>query len=211
MTGSRYEDVAQQIRTQIANGTIVAGERLPVESALAANFGVSRSTIREALRVLGSEGLIRTTRGVNGGSFVVESDSGAVSEYLENRIGMLNGREAISADELLETREVLEVAAARLAAERRSEEHLSELRGALEQEREFHTVLLAAAQNRLLELMSVPVLELTFTKLLEAGAAEAGAGPDGDHARILERIEAGDSEGAATATAEHLGRRRAAS
>lgn len=192
-------------------GTIVVGERLPVESSLAADFGVSRSTIREALRVLGSEGLIQTTRGVSGGSFVAETDPAPVSEYLESRLELLSGREAISADELLETRGLLEVAAAGLAAERRSEEHLDELRDALEEEQEFHTVLLAAAQNRLLELMTVPVLRLASARLLDAGKTGPGSGVDDDHEQILERIEAGDAEGAATATARHLGRLAGAS
>jgi DNA-binding FadR family transcriptional regulator len=205
MSGSRYEEVAQQIRTQIAEGTIMAGERLPVESSLASNFGVSRSTIREALRVLGSEGLIRTRRGVSGGSFVVETGPEVVSEYLENRLGVLSGREAITAEELLETRELLEVTAAGLAAERRSAEHLEELREALEEEQRFHAALLSAAQNRLLELMTVPVMRLASTRLLEASTDPGGQVND-DHERILERIEAGDAEGAATATAEHLGR-----
>ncbi|MGV1048955.1 MAG: FadR/GntR family transcriptional regulator [Solirubrobacterales bacterium] len=202
---SRYEEVAKQIRTQIADGKIAPGERLPVESALAASFGVSRSTIREALRVLGSEGLIRTTRGVSGGSFVLESGTEAVGEHLERRLAMLSRREAFSAGELQETRQLLESSAAGLAAERRSAQHLDELREALEQEQQFHAVLLAAAQNRLLELITAPVLRLAGERLLAAGS---GPEPrvDGDHERILERIEAGDAEGAASATVEHLGR-----
>jgi GntR family transcriptional regulator, transcriptional repressor for pyruvate dehydrogenase complex len=201
MSRSRYEEVAERIRTQIADGTLTAGERLPVESALASNFGVSRSTIREALRVLGSEGLIRTTRGVTGGSFVVETGPETLGEYLERRLAMLSGHGAISADELLEARNLLEAAAARLAAARPGTETLAGLRATVDQESGFHVALLAASQNRVLELIAGPVL-----RLANSAPAVARSGTGDDHARILERIEAGDAEGAANATAEHLGR-----
>jgi DNA-binding FadR family transcriptional regulator len=205
VAASRYEDIAEQIRNEILNGARAVGERLPVESTLAGDFGVSRSTIREALRVLGSEGLIETTRGVSGGSFVVKAGPEKVSEYLESSLGVLSDQETISAAELLQTRELLEATAAGLAAERRTSAHLSAMRDSLEQELEFHTALLAAAQNRLLEVIAVPVLRLVCSRLPEAEGARSGS-LDGDHQRILERIEAGDPEGAAAATAEHLGR-----
>jgi GntR family transcriptional regulator, transcriptional repressor for pyruvate dehydrogenase complex len=196
VTLSRYEEVAERIRGQIAAGEISAGERLPVESTLAGDLGVSRSTIREALRVLGSEGLIRTVRGVNGGSFVAATGREAAGEYLENRLAMLGEGGEIAGAELLETRNLLEAAAARLAAERRDSTRLAGLREALDDEDGFHAALLGAAQNRVLELIAAPIVRLT------------GSGPpdSADHGRILARIEAGDAEGAATATTEHLGR-----
>jgi DNA-binding FadR family transcriptional regulator len=200
-----YEVVANRLRTQIADGTLAPGDRLPAEANLAAGFGVSRSTIREALRALNSEGMIRTARGVSGGSFVTEIAAKATSEFLRARLGILSRQQAITTVELLETRALLEVAAAALAAERRTDGHLDELREALGLERDFHTTLLTAAQNRLLETVTVPLVQL-----LEANSnASDGAGPpdtDADHERILERIEARDPAGAAAAMEQHLNR-----
>lgn len=218
-----YEQVADQLRDLVIGGSIGPGDRLPAEADLATKFGVSRSTIREALRVLGSEGLFRTTRGVSGGTFVAETDPGAVSDYLETRLGLLSGHEAITVAELLEARQLLEVPAARLAAERRSEEQLEEMRLSIERERaesergprfehhhHFHVALLSAAQNRLLDMMTVPVFRVIRARFLgDRPNSSFWQDVDHDHDTILERIEAGDADGAAGAMAEHLERLRA--
>jgi DNA-binding FadR family transcriptional regulator len=200
-----YEEVANRLRTQIADGMLPPGDRLPAEANLAAEFGVSRSTIREALRVLNSEGLIRTARGVSGGSFVTETEPSATSDFLQARLGILSRHRAITTAELLETRALLEVAGAALAAERRTADHLDELREALEEERDFHLTLLVAAQNRLLEAITMPVVQLLSDGARD-GAGPAQADLDHDHVRILDRIEAGDAEGAAAAMEQHLQR-----
>lgn len=199
-----YEEVANRLRTQIAAGELNPGDRLSAEANLAAEFGVSRSTIREALRVLNSEGLIRTARGVSGGSFVTEAEPKEAADFLETRLGILARQQAVTPEELLETRALLEAAAAALAAERRTDAHLDELREALELERDFHVKLLAAAQNRLLAALAVP-----FVQLLDGGVDRDDAEPtdaDRDHERILDRIEARDPAGAAAAMEQHLGR-----
>lgn len=67
-----YQQVANQLRELIMKGTLVVGERLPAEGEMALKFGVSRSTVREALRGLSSQSLVQTKRGVNGGTFVAE-------------------------------------------------------------------------------------------------------------------------------------------
>jgi DNA-binding FadR family transcriptional regulator len=205
-TRPAYEEVASRLRTEIADGKLTPGDRLPAESKLAADFGVSRSTIREALRVLNSEGLIRTARGVSGGSFVTETEPSATSDFLQTRLGILSRHQAITTEELLETRALLEVAGAALAAERRTAGHLDELRKVVEQERDFHVSLLSAAQNRLLEAMAVPVVGQLLSTHASNDHGPAQADLDHDHERILERIEARDPEGAAEAMEQHLKR-----
>ena len=71
---SSYRQVADQIQDLIIAGDLVAGQRLPSEAEMIPLFGVSRSTIREALRILSTNGLVVTRRGVNGGTFVAELD-----------------------------------------------------------------------------------------------------------------------------------------
>src|SRR3954468_11719481 len=88
-----YQQVADQLRALIISGELVAGDRLPPEGELGASFGVSRSTVREALRSLASQGLIETTRGTTGGTFVTRIKPAAVTSYLETSIGLMSGTE----------------------------------------------------------------------------------------------------------------------
>ena len=65
-----YEQVADQLRELIVTGELPQGGRLPTETELARQLGVSRTTVREALRLLAAQGLIRTAKGQTGGSYV---------------------------------------------------------------------------------------------------------------------------------------------
>ncbi len=67
-----FDDVVDQVRTAIIDGSILAGERLPSERQLAEQFGVSRATLREALRALEAVGLIEIRLGAHGGAFATE-------------------------------------------------------------------------------------------------------------------------------------------
>jgi GntR family transcriptional repressor for pyruvate dehydrogenase complex len=107
-----YERVAAALRARVLEGALTPGDRLPTEPALAGELGVSRSTVREALRSLGSEGLLRTVRGVNGGTFVAEVEPRASAEQLRTRIGILVRQRAISEAELHEARAALDAASA---------------------------------------------------------------------------------------------------
>ena len=214
-----YEQVANQLRELIVQGGLAPGTRLPVEADLAASFGVSRGTVREALRVLSSRDLIYAVRGSGGGTFVSESDPATVSEYLETGIELLSADGSITLDELLEARKLLEVPVARFAAERRSEESLAELQAALDAEmassgsarsehhHRFHLLLLAAAGNGLLDLMTQPVFGVIRSRYVlqpNQGRREVWEQVDSDHATILEHVARGDGAGAARAMEEHL-------
>src|SRR4051794_41929928 len=74
--------LADELRADITSGRLQPGERLPPEPELCVRTGVSRSTVREALRLLASQHLIVTTRGVTGGSFVAHPDAEQLSEAL---------------------------------------------------------------------------------------------------------------------------------
>lgn len=217
-----YQQVADQLLDLILTGQLAAGHRLPPEADLAASFGVSRSTVREALRALASRDLIETTRGTTGGTFVRRVDMGRVRDYLETSIGRMAGAADLSVEEMLEAREVLEVPAARLAAHRRDEDHVTQLWETIEREKQtrerglrfrehknFHGIVVRASGNGLLELMTAPVFHVLQSKFLSpAVPSEYWATVDDDHREIAERIEAGDGEGAAAAMSAHLKRLR---
>ena len=85
-----YEQVADQIRELIISGTIERGERLPNETALASEFGVSRATVREALRLLAAQDLIRTAKGAGGGSYVTLPTVDRISEFHRHPGGVMH-------------------------------------------------------------------------------------------------------------------------
>lgn len=113
--GNAFEDTVQRLLQTIRLGVVAPGESLPSERDLAVRLGVSRDTVREALRSLGEAGYVVARRGRYGGTFVADElprpeahDGGPEAA----------GAEAVDLEEVLALREVLEVGAARLAASR---------------------------------------------------------------------------------------------
>lgn len=213
-----YQQVADQLRALIIQGELVSGDRLPPEGELGASFGVSRSTIREALRSLASQGLIETTRGTTGGTFVTRIKPAAVASYLETSIGLMSGTEELTLSDLLEARDLLEVPAASLAAARHQQDHIGALRQAIAREmasrgragkfsehRQFHGLLMEATGNGLLRMVTDPIFRVLQTRFLNPVEADGfWATVDQEHEEIVDRIEAADASGAAAAMRRHL-------
>lgn len=218
--GPAYRHIARQLREHILDGQLAPGERLPNEAELSSSFAVSRSTIREALRELSSQNLLVTTRGVTGGSFVAHPGPEQISGSLEAGLGLLSMRREVSVDTLLEARELLEVPAARLAANRRSDGQLAQLHDAVREERaalrsdfeghrRFHAAVLDAAGNALLEIMTQPLFSVLRTRFLRDQAPPTfWEQVAQDHGLILACIDTGDGEGAAREMLHHLQRLR---
>lgn len=212
-----YRQVADQLKGQILAGELTAGTRLPSETELAQLFGVSRSTVREALRLLASQHLIDTTRGVTGGSFVSSPDAGSVADNLGGTLGLLVNTQNMSVPNLLEARLILEPSAARLATERADAEALDELRSTVDSTSalapshgfvvhwDFHTTLVAATGNPLLRLMCQPVNQVLRTRLnRDRIPRKVWDGVDADHVEIFHAVADGDADAAERLTREHL-------
>ncbi|GAA4592712.1 DNA-binding FadR family transcriptional regulator [Actinoplanes octamycinicus] len=180
-------------------------------------IGVSRSTVREALRLLASQHLIVTTRGVTGGSFVAHPDAGQLADGLSTGFALLTHSNGVGLADLLELRRALEVPAAGLAAVRRTEAHLIELRGALfdpalddfdtmlAAHSVFHRALAKATGNPLFELVGRPLYQASYGEEVVAALPEGyWARIDADHRELLELLAARDAEGATRAAAQHL-------
>ena len=99
-----FEEIAQQIRNELAGGRLAVGSRLPPERALAEQFGVSRNTLREALRSLEHAGLIRLKKGASGGAFISGRSGDAIATGLMDMYHM----GAIQPNQLTEARIWLE-------------------------------------------------------------------------------------------------------
>lgn len=214
-----YEQVATQIRDAILDGQLSPGERLPVELEMTRLFGVSRSTVREALRTLASQHLVTTMRGVKGGTFVAHPDPNQVTRYLETSIGLLSDIDEVTVSELIEIRRVLEIPASRLAAERSTPDLIGALHKSLdgsaanvfspdfEGSRAFHGLLLEAAGNRLITLITEPVFKVLRTRFARQEASPTfWTAVHNDHIAIVKAVEAGDGDQAADHMAAHLDR-----
>src|SRR5256885_5687041 len=122
-----YQQLADELREQITSGRLRPGQRLPTEPELCLRTGVSRSTVREALRLLSSQHLIVTTRGVTGGSYVARPTAASLADSLGSGVLLLLSSPTVGLTDLLEVREMLEVPGVALAAQRRTPEDLAAL------------------------------------------------------------------------------------
>ncbi|MCG2778716.1 MAG: FCD domain-containing protein [Desulfobacterales bacterium] len=80
------QEVANQIKESIFDGTYVSGDKLPSEGDMSQLFAVSKVTVRQAIRVLENSGIVYTKQGVDGGIFVAEADTMSVSSYLSDML-----------------------------------------------------------------------------------------------------------------------------
>jgi GntR family transcriptional repressor for pyruvate dehydrogenase complex len=225
MTSGRapaYQLLAEDLREQITSGQLRPGERLPTEPELCLRSGVSRSTVREALRLLASQHLIVTTRGVTGGSYVAKPDAATLAESLSRGVNLLVSATPVGIAELLEVRELVEVPAAGLAARRRTDADLAALGKALfdpvrddtpakvAAQRAFHEGLAAATGNPVYELLARPLYAVAnASDIAERAPLRLWRSIDADHRAIVRAVMAGDSVAAERAARIHLANLRA--
>lgn len=213
-----YEEVAAELRHQIVSGDREDGDRLPNENALADHFGVSRATVREALRLLTAQDLIRTAKGAGGGSYVQVPSVRHISDFLHSSLNARFAAQYVTVEELLEARELLEVPAARLAAVRREEADVDRLREAIGiagrdvdadvefvHNADFHAVVLDTCGNTLLSIAAQPVFTVLMT-----GFARSSLGASfhrtvrSQHHEIADAIDKGDGDLAGDLMYSHL-------
>jgi len=212
-----YQLLADHLRAQIMSGALRPGDRLPTEPDLCARSGVSRSTVREALRLLASQNLIVTTRGVTGGSFVAQPDPVLLGDLLSTGLNLLLVSGGVSTEHWLEVRETFEVPAAGLAARRRTDEQLAGLTETLFDSEQvdleaimaghlaFHVRLAQATGNPLYQLITQPLYEVHNEKALSTRAPiSVWRRADADHRVIVRAIAAGDAAAARAAARVHI-------
>jgi DNA-binding FadR family transcriptional regulator len=212
-----YEQVYDQLRELIIRGELARGERLPGEVELARQFGVSRGTVREALRALAAHNLVRTAKGASGGTFVTLPTVDHISAFLQANIGLLSESNDVTLEEFLEARRLLEGFAARQCALRHTETDLERLRATMVDSRvlsvedqfhfnkEFHSVLVDGAGNTLLRIAAQPIFSVLRTNLRRNALAPTfGEHVEHDHRAILAAIERGDPDAAAAEMDRHL-------
>jgi len=215
--GKLASKVARQIETDIVRRGWTIGASLGSEQALQQRFRVSRSVLREAVRLVEHHQVARMRRGPNGGLLICEPDAGpatrAVVIYLEY-LGTTLG-------DLLNARLVLEPLAASLAAERIDEAGIDRLRAVLRAEEqwkpgspalrdEFHIALAEQSKSPVLQLFIDILMRLTTRYALQSrtdSASEAIEAVDQmhhDHSEIVAAVTAGDSARAKTLSERHV-------
>jgi GntR family transcriptional regulator, transcriptional repressor for pyruvate dehydrogenase complex len=207
-----HQVVTDRIRHAIHIGIYLPGDKLPPERTLAQQLGVSRMTVREAIRALRADGYVSSRRGSAGGITVLDQGED------ETRLRQVLLRRMAELDDGFEFRIAVEGAAARLAAQRRTKGDLARLHQAyleLDQTREaarlraadnvFHLAIADAARNRLMRQAIERVRAATLMPL-DPVIARLFTSAHQQHAQILQAIEDKDAEGAERAAVGHIQR-----
>src|SRR3954466_7468876 len=214
-----YEQVAGQIRAAILDRSLPVDARLPPERELAQQFGVSRTTVREALRHLQAQGLL-SPKGRTSPMLPADPDAALAGfrDSLSNLVQLRN----VSLHELLELRLALETAALVRAAQVPVAKYLAEARAALEvmanprlsgsafyqADVDFHAALVAASGNEALRLVMLAVKDTIRQHLDEAvrGRSFAKVRPQvqEEHRKLLNAVQNGNAKGVAALLQKHL-------
>ena len=210
--------IVDQIRVLVRDGRLRPGDRLPSERDLCARFGVSRVTVREALRVLEASGLVEIRVGARGGAFVTSPSSERVGAGLADLLSL----SPLTAVHVTEARMVIELGLIPLAVERATETDLRELRELCDKGRsaledgtysmqmsaEFHVRLAAATHNPAIEMLVHSFHGPLLMSLREAHVVAPLMGHRGveEHLLLVEAIERRDAPAAYDIMRTHVQR-----
>jgi DNA-binding FadR family transcriptional regulator len=216
------QQIALEIRRYLEREGLQPGDRIGTEQELAAEFGVSRPTLREGLRLLASSHLIRVGRGRAGGIFVARTPGEGMSRNVSESISMMLATETISLAQLLDARMFLEVPLAGLAAANGDDETAAALQAAIDEasghepgtpsfnaaDKRFHQILARAAGNELLLAFTDWILEILQPQLV-ANIADRVDGAEilrqhGDIQRAVKRRQSAAAEKAMRAHIAYL-------
>ncbi len=209
--------LAERLREQILSGRLPEGAQLPAERELVEQTGLGRSSVREALRVLENQGLISKRLGRNGGSLIRRPDRSAI----ESSIDLFIRGQKLRFRSLLETREAIEPASARLAALHRTEEDLLALGEAHRQLEaayadipsflvanvRWHLAVVAASHNELLIAFMTAISQAMHagTDLQDFNSEDVRTITTKAHRRIFEAIRDRDPDAARRRMERHVG------
>lgn len=210
-----YQRIVDAVREDVFRRRLAPGDRLPNEVALAERFAVSRLAVREALRILELQGLVRVEHGFQGGAFVADGGTAAVTDALETMLRL----ERLDRTELYTARRHLEPVVSALAAAHRTAGTLETLAGNVTESAqrleagqhafavnlEFHAILAGACGNRILTLLTDAVLELLGrVEAQRPSDRSANLEASRAHAAILDAVERRDAAAAEGLMTKHL-------
>ncbi len=217
-TTRAFEEIAEQIRKELSNRRLKAGDRLPPERALAEQFGVSRNTLREALRSLENAGLLRLQKGASGGAFVRESTGDAIITGLRDMFHL----GAIRPEDLTEARVLVESVVVRMACERATPEDIAALNANIEKAEDaarakiyfydqaaihldFHRLLGRATKNPVMVIVIEALIDVMEHFIKEIGQSR-NRWVLPSRRRFMKHFEARDCDAAVAEMEQHLER-----
>jgi len=174
-TQSLAKQISETIRLAIVEGDLKVDEQLPTEQNLAARFGVSRPTIREALKRLAAQNLVRSRRGPTGGTFINRPDALEAQSAMTNITALMTTMGEFDLSDIAEARRELETVCIKLAVERHQDIHIDAMRAeiAIQETADvtdqdfcasdvrFHRALVDATGNAMLRFTMSSVIEAT--------------------------------------------------
>lgn len=203
-TRRAFEAVCDQIRSELAAGTLKPGDRLPAERTLAEQFGVSRTAVREALKTLEVAGVLHTLKGVNGGPVIRSGDPEAVTHAVQDMVSLRQ----ISTDSVMEARDLITADAIRLACARGTSADFDQIERDIDRcDRltregkfnrsayivEFYNLLARATHNEVMVLLVNSLSEIQ-RQLLDRISPEPRPNVVGVRRRVLQHLRARDAE-----------------
>lgn len=210
--------IVDQIRLLIHQGRLTPGDRLPSERELCSRFGVSRVTVREALRVLEAGGLVEIRVGAHGGAFVTTPTNARLGEGLADLLRL----SPVTASEVTEARMVFELGIVPLVVDRATGDDIASLREICERQRaalkddaysmtlsaEFHVKVAACTHNAAIEMLVQSFHGPLLMSLKEAQTVAPLMGRRGntEHEKFVDAVARGDADGAAKIMRQHLQR-----
>jgi GntR family transcriptional repressor for pyruvate dehydrogenase complex len=216
-----YELVLERIEEQIVARNLRVGDRLPAERDLATQLGVSRSSVREAVRILQAQGVVTTAVGTGpqSGTVIAALPAEALTRVLRLHLALASFELA----ELIDARVTLERSSVGLAARLATQEDLAQLRTLLEQmddpsvsrdrfnalDADFHVALARASHNRLVSDVTVALrnslrgpIQQSFGLIDDWDSLRVSLVED--HHAIFEAVENGDADTAAGRIESHI-------
>ena len=210
--------IVDQIKLLVREGKLAKGDRLPSERDLCQRFGVSRVTVREALRVLEASGLIDIRVGARGGAFVASPTKERLGEGLADLMTL----SPLTAADVTEARTVIEVGILPFVVERATEEDIADLRRMVDEGQEalsqgtytmtlsaaFHVGVATCAHNPAIETLVQSFHGPMLLSLRQAQVVAPAMGRRGtdEHAALVDAIEKRDVETAIKVMTTHLDR-----
>jgi GntR family transcriptional repressor for pyruvate dehydrogenase complex len=217
-TARAFEEIADQIRAELVSRRLRPGDRLPAERVLAEQFGVSRNTLREALRSLENSGLLRLQKGAAGGAFVRESTGDAVIAGLRDMFHL----GAIAPEDLTEARVLIESIAVRAACERATPDDIGTLKRNLAAadraardktdffdqaaiHLDFHRIIARATKNPVMVIVMEALIDV-MQHFIAAIGQQRNPWVLPSRRRFMKHFEARDADAAVAEMEEHLER-----
>jgi GntR family transcriptional regulator, transcriptional repressor for pyruvate dehydrogenase complex len=217
---SASERVAAEIQHHIQRAGLGPGDHIGREEDLAAEFGVSRPTLREALKLLSRGNLVHANKGPGGGIFVAHTADEGLSRSLSEAISMMLETGAVSLGELLDARMMIEVPIAGLAAHNADTAAIDWLRAIagcehaaahedyaalVARDGELHRAIASVAGGRILQALSgwmFDVLQPSLMRVLDQAVVRSALIEQ--HEALISAIERGDAQRAERAMKDHV-------